>query len=97
MPHTEECESITLSLPRSLVAQLDELASARSISRDQEVQTLIEDRLRRQSEGQSAFNRLSDMYRSRMARESKADQTDEEVMEDLRRIREEVANDLAAE
>ena len=49
----------------------------------------------RQEEGRKAFNRLSEMYQARMAREGKADQTEEEIMEDLRRIREEVANELA--
>jgi hypothetical protein len=94
MPTIEESESITLTLPRSLIIKLDELANSMRTTRDLEVQALIEDRIRREKEGREAFERLSEMYRGRMEREGKANQTSEEIMEELRQLREEVANEL---
>ncbi|SRR6266545_4427241 len=94
MPALDDRESITLTLPRSVLEQLDELASSRRSTRDLEVQSLIEDRLRRQAEGRKHFDRLSEMYCARMENEGKLNQTSEEIMEDLRRLRQEVANEL---
>lgn len=94
MPVVDELVDITVKLPRSVVENLDDLASSHRSTRDVEVRSLIEDRLRRQKEGREAFDRLSAMYRTRMEKEGKADQTSEEIMEELRELREKVANEL---
>src|SRR5258708_39755373 len=90
----EDNVRVTLTLSRRLMEQLDELAESRKSTRERELQWMIEDRVRRQLEVREHFERLSEMYRARLDREERLNQSEEEIMEDLRRIREQVANEL---
>ena len=94
MPATEERVSITLSVPREVLDQVDYLAQQSKASVEKEFESLIESGLKSRLSIQESFDRLSEMYRARLAREGKLNQTSEEIMAELREIREKVANEF---
>jgi hypothetical protein len=94
MPATEERVSITLTLPREVLDQVDCLAKQSKESVEKEFESLIESGLKSRLSAQERFDRLSDMYRARLAREGKLNQTSEEIMAELQEIREKVANEF---
>jgi hypothetical protein len=55
---------------------------------------LVESGLNAELSHQERFDRLAEMYRTRLAREGKLNQTPEEVMAELRAIREKVADEF---
>lgn len=94
MPTTDEREAITLTLPKSLVRQLDEEAQSRSTTREIEAEALIADGFRRQRAARESLDRLSALHRARLQGEGKLNQTEDEIWAELNRVREEVANEL---
>jgi len=94
MPVAEEQVSITLTLPRSVVDRVGELAKQKHASLDDQFGLLVANGLQAELSVGERLKRLSDVYRARLDREGRLNQTAEEVMDELRRIREQVADEL---
>jgi hypothetical protein len=94
MPVVEERVTITLSLPKPVAERVAELAKDKNVSMEGELETLVETGLRSEMTLAERFDRLSERYRARLAREGKANRTYDEMMEELARVREEIANEL---
>lgn len=90
----EERVAVTVSVPKDILDRIEELATERKTTRDREVESLLRIGLKTRSRIRESFDRLSESYRARLAREGKLNQTFEEVMEELRKVREQVANEL---
>lgn len=88
-------DTVVLEVPISqkTYEDLSEIASGGSRSPEEVARDLIETELSRQARIAERFDRLSDSYRARLAREGKLNRTPEEVLEELRQIREQVANE----
>ncbi len=90
----EATVSLTMTLPKSLVDQIESRAHKWNDSLDHKIEDLLLKGIEADLTTEERFSRLSDMYRARLAREGKLDQTFDEVMEELARVREEIANEL---
>ena len=94
MAVVEDNASLTITLPQSLLEQVRNLAAKSNLTVERETEILVERGLQSQRTVREKFEQLSDVYRARLAREGKLDQSDEEVMDELHRMREQVANEL---
>jgi len=72
-----------------MLAQIDELAE-RIVSLDSSEQEILLNRVA-ELNSQRGLKALSDKYRARLAQEGKLDQKADEVLAELRRIREDIA------
>lgn len=90
----EERVALTVSIPQSVLKQIEELARDAKTSREREFESLLRIGLKTKRSYQDRFDRLSETYRARLAREGKLNQTFDEIMEELARVREQVANEL---
>src|SRR5437899_2444000 len=94
MPVLDDRATITVSLPRSMMDELNERASSGRRSLEAEVTHIIERYLRRRQEVQEALERARTAYEAELARTGQRRPTSDELWEQMRRIREEVANEL---
>src|SRR5947209_11965028 len=94
MAVVEDNGRLTITLPQSLLEQVRNLAAKSNLTVERETEILVERGLQSQRTVREKFEQLSDAYRARLAREGKLDQSDEEVMDELHRMREQVANEL---
>ncbi len=85
---------VRVLLPRETARRVEEVAEQENRSLDEQTALLLDEALDARSSPREIFQRLSSDYRSRLAREGKLDQTPDQILEELRRIREEVANEL---
>jgi histidinol dehydrogenase len=93
MPATEERVSVTLELPRRTMDRISELAGLHNESLTDRLEAIVEKGLDAELSYTERFDRLSEMYRARLKAEGKLDQTDEEVLAELREVRERIANE----
>lgn len=94
MTTTEERVPVTVMLPRSLLDELNDRAREKHGTVESELESLVEKGLEADLSYRERFDRLSEMYRERLKREGKLDQTPEEILDELARIREQVANEM---
>jgi hypothetical protein len=94
MPATEECVQVAFPLPRTVYERVERAARDGQRSLDDELAVLVESGLNAELSHQERFDRLAEMYRARLAREGQLNQTPEEVMAELRAIREKIADEL---
>ncbi len=94
MPATEECVQVAFPLPRKVYERVARAARDGQRSLDDELAVLVESGLSAELSHQERFDRLAEMYRVRLAREGKLNRTPEEVMAELRAVREKVADEF---
>jgi hypothetical protein len=94
MAQVDDCVQVTLELPRSVITRASQLAQEHAVSVEQELQALVQSAVEGGSTRAEKFDLLSAMYRARLAQEGKLDQSPEQIMEDLRTVREQIANEL---
>jgi hypothetical protein len=94
---TNERVAVTLSLPRPLVDRADELAKLRHSTIETQLEKLLETGLQAETSVRSRLEALSEAYRADLAKAGKLHMTAEEVNAELRRIREQIADELHPE
>ena len=93
MPRVDDLIAVTVKLPRSIVERVDRRVAEHHSTREHQVAKLVESGLDAEMTWQERFDRLKTMHRERMQREGKLDQTEDEIWEELQRIRDQVANE----
>ena len=91
---TEKRRRVTIDLPIPILERAGELAKRNHATLEMELATLVESGLESELSVREKLDRLSEVYRDRLAREGKLNQSGEDVMDELRRIREQVADEL---
>jgi hypothetical protein len=92
--NTEERIPVTLSLPKPVLDRVSALARHKHSTVELELQQLVENGILSSLSVRERLEALSDSYRERLSQEGRLNQSAEEVMEELRRIREQVADEL---
>ena len=87
--------TVTLELPQTLYERVAEEAQREQRTPENVLENLVADRfIDAQARARAAWERASALYRARLEREGKLDQTPEEIFAELAAIREEIANEL---
>jgi hypothetical protein len=94
MNANSETADVTLKLPRSVYETAMELARATAQPITDLLSSVVTDGLAIPDSPREGFERVSASYRARPAREGKLDQSPEEVLQELRELREQVVRDL---
>lgn len=94
MPVVDETISVLVPLSKPVYEQAVDSAARAHRSIENELAELVETGIRATLSHQERFDRLSSSYRARLAREGKLDQTPDEILAELRAIRENVADEL---
>ncbi len=92
MPVAEEQVSITLTLPRSVVERVRKSAEKSHRSVEQEATVLLQTGISKGAALRESLERARSAYDAEIKRAGKSRPTTEELWEQMRRIREEVAN-----
>jgi hypothetical protein len=92
-PNSETVE-VTLTLPKSVYEHAVELAQSTAQPITDLLSSVVTEGLACPDNPREAFERVSASYRARLAREGKLDQSPEEVLQELRELREQVAREL---
>src|SRR5437667_12068148 len=85
---------VNVRLPRETYEEVCQAASKEKRSVDDELAMLVESGLKAERSYQELFDELAKEYRARMHREGKSDQTKEEVLAELRALRQKVADEF---
>lgn len=91
---TDPAITVTLRLSRDVYNRVTRTATEERQSVEDLLSTIIPEGLDAHSGVRELFNQISEQYRLRLEHEGKADQTRDEVLEELRVIREQVAREL---
>jgi hypothetical protein len=94
MPAVDDKESVTVTFPGPTMERVKELARQKNATTEQEIQHLVEYALHSEATVREKLEALSESYRARLNREGRLNQSAEQVMAELRRIREQVADEL---
>jgi vacuolar-type H+-ATPase subunit I/STV1 len=89
-----ETARVTLTLPKDLYERLATLAHAEETPIEELLCTLIAEGLEARGTVREILEGVSAQYRARLAREGKLDQSPEEVLQELRDVREQIAREL---
>ena len=89
-----ETESLTLQLPFDVVERIRESANESHRPVEREAQALLERGLSARERLRQSADRAYREYQEHLKRAGEAEPTAEELMDQMRRIREEVANEL---
>ena len=85
---------ITLTVSRDVYERAALEAQAEELPIEELLTSLIAKEFNGRDGAREAFERASEAYRARLAREGKLDQSPDEVLEELRKVREQVAREL---
>lgn len=94
MTTAEERVTVTLEPPRSVVERVAELASSREETVDAAALRLLEQGLRQRELLRESLERARAAYEAELAQAGEARPTSSELWEQMRRIRDEVADEL---
>src|SRR5262249_40139747 len=94
MSTATETVQVTLTLPKDIYERAAEKAQAEQLQVAELRGTWIAEGLAGRGSRREAFERASALYRARLAREGKLNQSPEEVLQELRELREKVAREL---
>src|SRR5437016_4319081 len=93
MPITEEQVAVTLMLPRSVIEQIDAAAGRDNHTVEDELRSLIGLALALEGEPEELAAKAESEYAERLAETGRERPTTKELWEQMRRIRDEVANE----
>jgi len=94
MEDTSSNVQLTVLVPGSVYERLEKLAANERQDIAHVAGRLLEERLDSRNTFNQRMTALSDKYRQRLAREGKLEQAPDEVLEELRVLREQIANEL---
>ena len=86
---------VPLTLPKDVYERAAKTAQAEQRQIAELLGSLVAERLTGRDSPREAFERASASYRARLAREGKLDQSPDEVLQELRELREQVARELS--
>ena len=89
-----ETEALTLTLPREVVSRIRKSARRSQRPVEREAQELLEHGLTAQERLMDSMDRARREYKEYLVRTGQSEPTADQLMEQMRRIREEVANEL---
>jgi hypothetical protein len=97
MPAVEENVKVTVELPRSTLERVSERANSARRSLDREIGVLLEQELHGRERLRQSLESARAAYQADLARSGTPWPSTDELWEQMRRIREEVANELYPE
>ncbi len=97
MSAISELVEVKLSLPKETYDAACELARKEQHAIEEELVSLVNSGLDSHRGYQELMERLAERYQDRLARQGKLGQTKEEVLAELRQLREQVADELYPE
>ncbi len=90
---TETTVPITLHLPRSLYERLEQTAQAQHQTPEEVLNDMVCQGLDRQTIAREALREARRLYRERLEREGKLNQTPDEILAELAEVRERIAHE----
>jgi hypothetical protein len=94
MPVLEEQVPITLTVPRSVAERVGESARLAKRSIEEEAEALMERGLSTRESVRASADRAYQAFRDHLKRTGQKEPTADELMEQMRRIREDISNEL---
>ena len=94
MSVTDKGRSVTLVLPEPIYKKAIHAAGKQGKPVEEFLQRVLTDDLRDRAHLRARWEQLSRQYRARLQREGTLDQTADEVLADLRELREQVVDEL---
>lgn len=94
MSVTGKSVAVTLQLPRDVYERVSEEAACEQRPFVDLLSHLVVEGLDAHADLRKTLEHISSQYRSRLSRERKLDQAPDEVLEELRQIREQIAREL---
>lgn len=94
MSNTDQTVQVTLLLPKDIYERAAQAASKEQRQIEDILSTLIAEGLDAHATVRALFERVSEQYRARLAREGKLHQSSEDVLQELRTLREQIAREL---
>lgn len=86
--------TVTLNLPKDVYERASETAANEQRSLEEILSQLITEGLNVHASLRELFEVVSDQYRARLSQEGKLGQSPDEVLDQLRRVREQIAHEL---
>jgi hypothetical protein len=94
MSTTPQTVQVTVTLPKDVYERAAQVAEAEQHQLGELLGTLVAEGLEGRASVREILERVSREYRARLAREGKLDQSPDEVLQELRELREQVAREL---
>jgi hypothetical protein len=86
--------TVTLQLPKDVYERVSQTASHEQRAFEDMLSTLVGEGLSVHASVRELFEEVSAQYRARLVREGKSGQSSDEVLQELRGLREQIANEL---
>lgn len=94
MSTAEQTVSVTVTLPKAVYERVAQAAAHERRQVEELPSALVAEGLEAHASVRELFEHASELYRVRLAREGRLDQTPEEVLKELRDVREQIAREL---
>jgi hypothetical protein len=94
MSSMNQTVQVTLRLPKDMYERVTQAALIEQRQVEDLFRTLIAEGLEAHMTVRELFEHVSEDYRARLAREGKLDQSSDDVLQELRDLREQIARDL---
>ena len=94
MNSTEQVVQVMVKLPKEIYDRVVHAAAGEQQSLEDLLSVLVAEGLDAHASVRELFEHVSAQYRARLAREGKLDQSADEVLQELRAVREQIAGEL---
>lgn len=94
MNSAEQVVQVTVKLPKEIYDRVARAAVGEQQPLEDLLSVLVAEGLDAQASVRELFERVSAQYRDRLTREGKRDQAADEVLQELRAVREQIASEL---
>jgi len=94
MDRVEQTVRVTLHLPKNIYERVAQVAGNEQRQLEELLSTLVAEGLNVHATVRELFEQVSEQYRARLAREDKLDRSSDEVLQQLRTLREQIAREL---
>ncbi len=94
MNNTEQSVRVTLRLPKEIYERVARTAAGEQQQLEDLLGILVAEGLDAHATVRELFEHVSAQYRARLAQEEKLDQSADEVLQELRAVREQIASEL---
>lgn len=94
MTIADDMVQVTLDIPKDLYERVARAAEGERRKLEDLLGALVLEGLEAHTSVREVFERVSEQYRGRLAREGKLDQSADEVVDELRQVREQTAREL---
>lgn len=94
MNSAEQVVQVTLTLPKEVYDRVAHIAAGEQAPLEELLRVLVAEGLDAHASVRELFENVSARYRDRLSREGKRDQSADEVLRELRAVREQVADEL---